>query len=132
VEKIVKENYIKGMPISVKKTEFYKHCKIVVGNGRSISFWKNTWSRDPPLAARFPRLFDLKHDKDISVEKVLSSGFHALSFRRRIMGNLVTIYKDLVDCCSNYCVTNQEDKVVSFFGKKGFSVNSLYRRKMCN
>jgi hypothetical protein len=66
---------------------FFKYYK-VVGNGCKTSFWKNSWIGDCPFAVKFPVLFDLALDKDISVNKVLSSNFDALSFRRRMMGNL--------------------------------------------
>jgi hypothetical protein len=107
---------------------------MIVGNGRKISFsfWKNTWTGDSPLAARFPCLFDLTHDKYISVNKVLSSNFLALSFRRRIMDSLNLMYDELIDCCSSQQVTGQEDKIVWTLGKNGFSVNSLYKRKICH
>lgn len=55
-QKIIKEKYIKGKPlISVRQKQddshfwkkipslrdvFYRHCKIIVGNGRKTSFWK--------------------------------------------------------------------------------------------
>jgi hypothetical protein len=90
-KKIIKEKYIKGKPlISVRQKQgdyhfwkkdieferyFYSHCKIIVGNGRKTSFWKNSWTGDYPLADKFPCLFDLAYDKDILVNKVLSSNF---------------------------------------------------------
>jgi hypothetical protein len=48
------------------------------------------------LADKFPSLFDLAYDKDIFVNKVLSSNFEALSFRRRIIGNLSVMYEELL------------------------------------
>jgi hypothetical protein len=39
------------------------------------------------------------------------------------------MYEELVDCCSNHHVTDQEDKIVWTLCKKDFSVNSLYKRK---
>jgi hypothetical protein len=50
---------------------FFKHCKMAVGNGRRTSFWKNFWIGDGPLALRFPILFDLSADKNISVLQIL-------------------------------------------------------------
>jgi hypothetical protein len=103
-QKIIANKYIKGKPlISVKQRQndsqfwkkllslrdvFFKYCKVVVGNGCKTSFWKNSWIGDCPLAVKFPVLSDLALDKDISVNMVLSSNFEALSFRRRMMGNL--------------------------------------------
>jgi hypothetical protein len=107
---------------------FYNHRRMIVGNGKKISFWKNTWTGDSPLVTKFPCLFDLAYDKDISVSKVLSSNFVALSFRRRIMDNLNLMYEELMDCCNSQVVSEQEDKIVWSLGKKGLFVNSLYKK----
>jgi hypothetical protein len=72
------------------------------------------------LADKFPVLFDLAFDKDISVNKVLSSNFEALSFRRRIVGNLQVLYEDLVGCCINQSLSDQEDRIVWRLSSKGF------------
>jgi hypothetical protein len=109
---------------------FFRYCKVIVGNGSKTSFWKNLWIGDCPLADKFPVLFDLVFDKDISVNKDLSSNFEALSFRRRIVGNLQVLYEDLVGFCINQNLTDQEDRMVWRLGSKGFSVNSLYKKKM--
>jgi hypothetical protein len=77
---------------------------------------------------KFPILFDLAMDKDATVNKVLSSNFEALSFRRRMTGNLQGFYDDLVALCSDYNLTSQEDKLIWGLGNKGFTVNSLYKK----
>jgi hypothetical protein len=95
-QSIITGKYIKGKPlISVKQRHndsqfwkkllslrevFFKYCKMVVGNGCRTSFWKNFWIGDGPLDVKFPILFDLAMDKDITINKVLSSNFDALSF----------------------------------------------------
>jgi hypothetical protein len=103
---------------------------MVVGNGCRTSFWKNFWIGDGPLAVMFPILFDLTIDKDITVNKVLSSNFDALSFRRRMTDNLQGLYDDLVALCSDYNLSNQEDKLIWRLGNKGFTVNSLYKKNL--
>jgi hypothetical protein len=136
--------YIKGKPlISVKQRQndsqfwkkllslretLFKYCKMVVGNDCRTSFWKNCWIGDGPLAVNFPILFDLALDKDVTVNKVLSSNFEALSFRRRMTGDLQVLYDDLVALCSNCTLTDQEDKLKWGLGNKGFTVNSLYKK----
>jgi hypothetical protein len=103
---------------------------VVVGNGMKTSFWKSSWIGDLPLATKFPILFDLAYDKDISVNKVLCSNFEVLSFRRRIIGNLSLMFEDLLGCCNNISLSDQDDRIVWCLGKKGFSVNSLYKKKV--
>jgi hypothetical protein len=82
------------------------------------------------LAVQFPILFDLAYDKDISVNKVLDSNFEALSFRKRIIGNLSVLFEDLLGCCNNFSLSDQGDRIVWCLDKKGFSVNSLYKKKV--
>jgi hypothetical protein len=77
---------------------------------------------------KFPVLFDLALDKDVTVNKVLSSDFEALSFRRRMTGSLQVLYDELVALCTNYTLTDQEDKMNWCLGNKGFTVNSLYKK----
>jgi hypothetical protein len=145
-QKIISEKYIKGKPlISVRQKQddshfwkkilslrdnFYKYCKVVVGNGMKTSLWKSSWTGDLPLATKVPILFDLAYDKDISVNKVLCSNFEVLSFRRRIIGNLSLMFEDLLGCCNNISLSDQDDRIVWCLGKKGFSVNSLYKKKV--
>jgi hypothetical protein len=62
----------------------------------------------------------------------MSSNFLALSFRTRITSSLILMYEEHVDCCSNHHVIDQKDKIVWTLGKKGFFVNSLYRKKICD
>jgi hypothetical protein len=145
-QKIIAGKYIKGKPlIFVKQKQgdshfwkkilslrdnFYKYCKMLVGNGLNTSFWRSTWTGNLPLAVQFPILFDLAYDKDISVNKVLDSNFETLSFRRRIIGNLSVLFEELLSCCNNFSLSDQDDRIVWCLDKKGFSVNSLYKKKV--
>jgi hypothetical protein len=43
-------------------------------------------------------------------------------------GNLQGFYDDLVALCSDYNMSNQEDKLIWGLGNKGFTVNSLYKK----
>ena len=101
-----------------------------MGNGLNTSFWKSNWIGNQPLAVQFPSLFDLAYDKDISVNKVLVSNFEALSFRRRIIGNLRVLFDDLMNCCNHFSLSDQDDRIVWGLDKKVFSVNSLYKRNV--
>jgi hypothetical protein len=143
-QRIIAGKYIKGKPlISVNQRQtdshfwkkllnlresFFKYCKMAIGNGRRTSFWKNFWIGDGPLALSFPILFDLTSDKDITVYKVMSSNFEALSFRRRMTGNLQELFDELVALCSKFNLSSQEDKPIWRLGNKGFTVNYLYKK----
>lgn len=101
------------------RDDFYKYCRKIMGNAKMVSFWKNIWCGDATFAVRFPRLFDLARDKNISVEKVLTSDFQTLSFRRRIIGDLSLMFDNLVACCNCFQVNDHEDKVNWSLCKKG-------------
>nr|GEW65391.1 RNA-directed DNA polymerase, eukaryota [Tanacetum cinerariifolium] len=53
--------------LASKCFNFHSHCKIRVEDGLNTSFWFDTWILNFPLNVRFPRLFALELDKDISV-----------------------------------------------------------------
>lgn len=44
-----------------------------VGNGRDTSFWKDWWIGEKPLYIKYPRIFSLKANKEITVEAKLGS-----------------------------------------------------------
>jgi hypothetical protein len=145
---IIRQKYIKGRPIiSVKKRQsdshfwkgilevhdnFYRFCKKKVGNGKSTSFWNNIWCDSVPLSFRYPNLFDIAYDKNITVEKVLSSDFQFLTFRRRLLGDLATDYNNLIVQCNKVGRFNYDDKVAWSLGKHGFSVKSFYKESKCS
>jgi hypothetical protein len=121
---------ISGKKILSLRDNFYKFCKTVVGNGKKTSFSKSTWIGNLSLSVQFPILFYLAYEKDITVNNVLTSNFEALTFRRRIVGNLRVLLDELVSCCNQVTLSDQEDKIVWNLGRKGFSVNSIYKKKM--
>nr|GFC10927.1 RNA-directed DNA polymerase, eukaryota, reverse transcriptase zinc-binding domain protein [Tanacetum cinerariifolium] len=70
--------------LSGKGFDFVSHVKKRVGNGQNTKFCLDTWILDSPLSVRFPRLFSLDSDKQVSIaSKWAASGFNA-SFRREI------------------------------------------------
>jgi hypothetical protein len=145
-QKIIASKYIKGKSlISIKQRQgdshfwkkrlslcdkFYTFCKFVVVNGLKTSFWKSIWIGNLPLSVQFPVLFDLAYDKDITVNDVLASNFEVLTFRRRIVGNLRVLMDEMMSCCNHVFLSDQEDRIMWSLGRKGFSVNSVYKKKM--
>nr|GEZ53748.1 RNA-directed DNA polymerase, eukaryota, reverse transcriptase zinc-binding domain protein [Tanacetum cinerariifolium]GEZ53752.1 RNA-directed DNA polymerase, eukaryota, reverse transcriptase zinc-binding domain protein [Tanacetum cinerariifolium]GEZ61445.1 RNA-directed DNA polymerase, eukaryota, reverse transcriptase zinc-binding domain protein [Tanacetum cinerariifolium] len=56
-----------------KGFDFWSHCKKRIGNGLDTSFWYDCWIDDSALHIKFPRLFALELDKDISVAGKMNS-----------------------------------------------------------
>jgi hypothetical protein len=119
---------ISGKKILSLRDIFYKYCKTVVGNGLKTSFWKSNWIGNQPLSYQFPVLFDLAYDKDVSVNEVFTSNFESLTFRRRIVGNLRLLFDELINCCNQVILSDQEDKIV-ILGKKAFQLILCIKRK---
>jgi hypothetical protein len=92
------------------------------------SFWKSNWIGNQPLSYQFPVLFDLAYDKDVSVNEVFTSNFESLTFRRRIVGNLRLLFDELINCCNQVILSDQEDKIV-ILGKKAFQLILCIKRK---
>jgi hypothetical protein len=42
------------------------------------------------------------------------------SFRRRIIGNLSLMFEDLLGCCNNHSLSDQDDRIIWCLDKKGF------------
>jgi hypothetical protein len=122
---IIRHKYVKGRHIiSIKKRQsdshfwkgileirdkFYKYCKKKVGNGKSTSFWNNIWCDSEPLSTRYPNLFNIAYDKNITVEKALSSDFQLLTFRRRLLGDLASDHSNLIAQCNSTEIFNDDD-----------------------
>jgi hypothetical protein len=119
--------YIKGKPLILVKQKqsdshfwkkkilslrdnFYKYCKSEVVNGLETSFWKSIWIGNLPLSVQFPVLFDLAYDKDVTVNDAFTSNFETLTFRRRIVGNLRMLFDEMISCCNQVSLSDQEDK----------------------
>jgi hypothetical protein len=98
-----------------------------VGNGKSTSFWNNIWCDIVPLSSIYPRLFDVAYDKNIMVEKVFSSDFQTLTFRRRLLGDLASDFDKMIDQCKKIMRSNCGDKVSWSLGRQGFSVKTFYK-----
>jgi hypothetical protein len=76
-------------------------------------------------------LFEITYDKDITVDKALSSDFRAVNFRRRLRGVLDTDYNNLITQCNDTLISDEDDRSLWLLGDKGFSVKSLYKESKC-
>nr|GEV46971.1 RNA-directed DNA polymerase, eukaryota [Tanacetum cinerariifolium] len=70
--------------LALKGLDFFSHIKIRVGNGLNTRFWRDTWLVDPPLCTRFPRMYALERNKEISVAAKWGDPSFDHSFRRQV------------------------------------------------
>jgi hypothetical protein len=101
----------------------------VVGDGMKTSFWKSIWIGNLPLSVQFPVLFDLTYVKDITVNEAITSNFEALTFRRRIVGTLRVLFDEMISCCKQVSLSDQEDKIMWNLGKKASLLILCTKRK---
>ncbi|GJV14855.1 RNA-directed DNA polymerase, eukaryota [Tanacetum coccineum] len=64
-----------------KGFDFLSHCKKRIGDGYCTRFWYDNWICDKSLRDRFPRLFALEMEKEVSVAVKMGASV-ADSFRR--------------------------------------------------
>nr|GFA13614.1 RNA-directed DNA polymerase, eukaryota, reverse transcriptase zinc-binding domain protein [Tanacetum cinerariifolium] len=70
-----------------KGFDLRSHCKKRIGNGINSSFWFDCWIGDSPFHDKFPRLFALELNKEVSVAAKLNVPID-YSFHRRPRGGI--------------------------------------------
>nr|GFA75973.1 hypothetical protein [Tanacetum cinerariifolium] len=90
-----------------KGFDFLSHCKIRIGNGASTRFWSDVWILDTPLSVRFPRLYALENDIDVSVAEKCHASSLDMSFRMPTRDGLEkTQWDDLVSTIDDMFLPN--------------------------
>ncbi|GKC94156.1 RNA-directed DNA polymerase, eukaryota [Tanacetum coccineum] len=93
-----------------KGFDFWSHCKKRIGNGIDTSFWYDCWIDDLALHIKFPRLFALELDKDISVAEKMNSQV-TQSFRREPRGGIeLQQLTDLATLLDSLILNNSKDR----------------------
>jgi hypothetical protein len=67
----------------------------VTENDQSVSFWKDWWLGEHPLAYRFQRLFDISLEPDATVAHVISNDGIHIPFRRAFGPAEMAFWTDL-------------------------------------
>nr|GEZ33535.1 RNA-directed DNA polymerase, eukaryota [Tanacetum cinerariifolium] len=82
----------------------------LIGNGLDTSFWYDCWIDDSALHIKFPRLFSLELDKDISVAGKMNSQV-TQSFRREPRGGIeIQQLTDLATLLDSVILNNSKDR----------------------
>ncbi|GJR40531.1 hypothetical protein Tco_1216215 [Tanacetum coccineum] len=66
------------------KAKTFRMITSKIGDGLSTRFWLDIWVSEIPLSERFPRLFMLDVEKEVSVAAKLGSVSIDVSFRRGV------------------------------------------------
>ena len=100
---------------------------VVVGDGKGIRFWEDTWLGDAPLAEQYPSLYAIVRHKNVVVNDVLSHAPLNIGFTRTLTGNKWTVWLQLVEKLMGVNLTNEPDSYKWRLTQSGmFSVKSMY------
>ena len=109
------------------KNLFWSCCKMAVGKGDRTSFWEDDRLVDTSFSQKFPRLFSVSLNRNISVRDAFSRGFASLRFRRAMVGVLGEQWSQLQQLLAGIVLTEEEDRLVWKLTDSGiFSVKSFY------
>jgi hypothetical protein len=105
---------------------------MVVGNGCRTSFWGDAWCGYSPLKDKFPEIYEICNEQNISVAAAAQLGWR-LSFRRWISTDLQMKWCGLVYIFNQRTLSDAVDKPKWKWTKNGqFTVKSLYKHQCRN
>jgi hypothetical protein len=140
-QQVLKKKYVKGRTLSqVQKKKGDSHFwadlmdvkdpvlqrgRFRVQDGSQTRFWEDQWLRKDPLMVKFPNLYKIVRNKNVSVAQVLSTTPLNVSFRCALVGDNWDKWLDLV---GNVLMVNLNDRKDSFIWttNKNFSVKNMY------
>lgn len=108
---------------------FLPFIRFVVGNGKSLKFWKDHWWGDQCLSSSFPRLFHLSNKKEATISEIFSPSFSGhtwnLTFSRDLYEWEVDLLAPLVSNLEEAFISQiEKDKRIWILGPQGsFHVN---------
>jgi hypothetical protein len=106
--------------------------KMQVGDGARTHFWGDSWCGHSPLKDKFPDLFEICNDQDITVAKAASKSWR-LSFRRWLSVDQQNQMRDLNNILCTVALSSDNDKPIWKWTKNGqFSVKSMYKHLCSN
>jgi hypothetical protein len=110
------------------REEVNRGMKYILGDGRKIRFWLDTWSGGCGLKVMFPNLFTICNQQEWIVDKVLKNGEINLTFRRGFREAEYTEWEELRELVEGVFISQQPDSVRWIYEKSGdFSTASLYQ-----
>jgi hypothetical protein len=116
----------KGL-ISIRE-EFSRGVKYILGNGRKIRFWLDTWSGGCGLNLVFPNLYAICNQQEWTIDRVMRNGNINLTFRRGFGSVEENEWGDLVELAERVNITQQLDSVSwSLERSRNFTTASLYK-----
>ena len=109
------------------KDLYLKGRSVVIGDGKSTSFWHDRWCGLVSLADKFPRLFEISEDLECTVETMKQRRWK-LKLRRWLHEDLQNQLGRLQDIVYRCCTNGNKDSAIWDWEKSGvFLVKSTYK-----
>ncbi|KAJ3684168.1 hypothetical protein LUZ61_013332 [Rhynchospora tenuis] len=100
----------------------------IVGNGRSVLFWEDTWIDDKPLKIDYSSLYNICSNTKCTVAEALSSNFAVIQFNRQLSHVQRDMLCHLQQKLCTVHLTLAPDQVCWVGGTNGkFSTKNVYR-----
>nr|AAM01129.1 Hypothetical protein with similarity to putative retroelement [Oryza sativa Japonica Group] len=99
-----------------------------VGEGSHIYFWKDNWVDNCSLKIRFPSLFAICNQQEVTVYQIASEGTDCLSFRRSFGPAEITEWEELKKVIDNLETSPVPDTLLwGLATNKKYTTKSMYR-----
>jgi hypothetical protein len=109
------------------KAVFKQGARFFPGNNSDILFWTDHWTEEEALSVRYPRLFQICADPEITVERAYEGDGWRIFFRRSFGQEESNLWLQMVQDLEEVVPGEGRDKVLWKLEASGrFSVKSLY------
>jgi hypothetical protein len=99
----------------------------VVGNGKKVMFWEDTWFGSAPLVVQFWELYSKCNKKTKNIAEVWVEGELRLSFRRSFSEEMLFIWEELRVVAEQISITDESDALIWGCERIGvYSSHSFY------
>jgi hypothetical protein len=110
------------------KSSFKRGTRFLPGNNSNVLFWTDHWTGDDALSVRYPRLFQICSDPEITIERAYEGDGWRIFLRRTFGHDESSQWWLLVQQLEEVVPADGSDKVVWKLEHSGrFSVNSMYK-----
>ena len=115
----------KGVMEVVKAIKF--GYRWIVGDGKKIRFWEDTWFGTSPLATQFWEIYTLCNEQNTTISDAWDGTNLKFTFRRNFSDNMMRHWHDLLEIACSISLSSEMDSLVRQLENKGvYSTSSLY------
>ncbi|KEH40277.1 hypothetical protein MTR_1g026690 [Medicago truncatula] len=119
-----------GLDRSGNSNWFTSEVVRTVGNGNKTSFWNHVWVGEETFRSKYPRLFDISNQKEVTIGDMwVQQGVWEWSWRRIFFVWEENLFANLLRDVEGCRLSDEEDRWVWKLEEKGvFSVKSMFKK----